>query len=704
MSNLITPVLEISNLTIGYRQPAGWLDAVRDVSLSIQPGQVYGLVGESGSGKSTLALAVMRYLGEGGALRFGTIRFAGRDVYSLTPSELQAIRGTQIALVPQDPFSALNPSIKVGEQIAETLRWHQSLSPQEARTQARTLLDSVRMADPNRVLDSYQHQISGGMQQRVMIALALISDPLLLVLDEPTTGLDVTTEAAILDVFRGLMETYNTAALYVTHNLGVVARICDRVAVLYASELVEDAPTAELYRQPLHPYTRGLLDSVPRLGEDKHHHRLTPIGGRIPHLDELPPGCVFAPRCPLAVELCHTTRPPLEEAVPGRRVRCHRWPEILAGNAPTPEAAAAAPVGEALPAGGMLLSLDDVRVHYPLGRGRLVGAQRRCAPTERFPFARGRAVRALDGVSLTLGRGRTLGIVGESGSGKTTLARAIIGLAEPTSGGIQFSGVSLPRKLSRRPAAILRKLQMVFQNPLEALNPYLTIGEILSRPFIRLLGLPRKEALAEAVKLLAAVRLPEEYAARLPGQLSGGERQRIAIARAFAASPELLVADEPVSALDVSVQASILNLLNELQWARGTAMVFISHDLSVVGYLADEVAVMYLGRVVQVAEARDIFEAPYHPYTEALLSAIPIPDPAAVQENIRLDGEVPGAANLPLGCPFHTRCPRLVGEICRTEPPWQEAGGGKRIWCHIPVAELAAVQGRVIGAGRQVDR
>jgi peptide/nickel transport system ATP-binding protein len=675
-----TPILEISRLTVGYRAAGGaWLDAVREVSLSIQPGQVVGLVGESGSGKSSLALAVMRYLPPGGAVRAGEVRFAGRDVYALSPAELQGIRGTQVAFIPQDPFSALNPSLKIGVQIGEVLRWHQALPPRAARAQARRLLHAVRMPDPDRALDSYPHQLSGGMQQRALIALALSADPLLLVLDEPTTALDVTTEAAILDVFRGLMDASNAAALYVTHNLGVVARICDRVAVLYASELVEDAPTADLYRQPLHPYTRGLLDSVPRLGEDKHLNRLTPIGGRIPHLDELPPGCVFAPRCPLAVEQCHITRPPLEEAVPGRRVRCHRWPEILAGSVPTLKAAAA-PFEASQPVGDVLLALDDLRVHY-------------------------REVRALDGVSLTLGAGHTLGIVGESGSGKTTLARAIFGLVEPTAGGIQFAGVSLPRKLSRRPAAILRKLQMVFQNPLEALNPYLTIGEILSRPFIRLLGLSRKQAFAEAVKLLTAVRLPEEYATRLPRQLSGGERQRVAIARAFAASPDLLVADEPVSALDVSVQASILNLLNELQWARGTAMVFISHDLSVVAYLANEVAVMYLGRVVQVAGARVVFEAPYHPYTEALLSAIPIPDPAVVQETMRLEGEVPGAAQVPPGCPFHTRCPRVVGEICRTEmPPWQDAGGGKRILCHIPPEELVALQGRVIGAGRQVDR
>jgi peptide/nickel transport system ATP-binding protein len=656
------PILEITRLTVGYRAAGGaWLDAVREVSLSIQPGQVVGLVGESGSGKSSLALAVMRCLPPGGAVRAGQVRFAGRDVYALSPAELQGIRGAQVAFIPQDPFSALNPSLKIGVQIGEVLRWHQALPPRAARAQARRLLHAVRMPDPDRALDSYPHQLSGGMQQRALIALALSADPLLLVLDEPTTALDVTTEAAILDVFRGLMNASNAAALYVTHNLGVVARICDRVAVLYAGELVEDSPAAGLYRLPLHPYTRGLLACIPRPGAGKDRARLTPIGGRIPHPGDLPPGCVFAPRCPLAVDACHSARPPLEEVIPGRRVRCYRWEEVGGG---TQGGGTWDARGGGSPP---LLEVDNVAVRY------------------------GRAQAVAD-VSLELAAGQTLGIVGESGSGKTTLARAIAGLVEPARGEARLMGVSLPPRLARRPRALLREIQMIFQNPLEALNPHLAVGESLCRPLVRLAGLSRAAARAEAAKLLAAVGLPADYAARLPGQLSGGERQRAAIARAFAARPKLLLADEPVSALDVSVQAAILNLVRDLQAEHDTALAFISHDLSVVGWLADAVAVMYLGRVVQTGTAAGIFEPPYHPYTEALLSAIPIPDPDALHMAIRLEGEVPGAANVPPGCPFHTRCPRVLGDVCRTErPPWQEAGGG-RIACHIPLEALAGLQ------------
>jgi peptide/nickel transport system ATP-binding protein len=685
------PILRVEDLTVAYRHGQGWLDAIRDVRLEIATGQTYGLVGESGSGKSTLALTIMRYLGEDGQVRAGRIEFAGRDLLALDPAAMRAVWGRQMNLVPQDPLSSLNPSLRLGEQVAETLRANQGLDRAAARARTGALLRMVRLADPERVADSFPHQVSGGMQQRVLIAMALSTEPRLLVLDEPTTGLDVTTEAAILDLLRDLMREHATSALYVTHNLGVVARICERVAVLYAGELVEDGTTLDLYRQPLHPYTQGLIDSIPRPGARKNQTRLHGLAGQIPPLSDRPAACVYAPRCPLAIELCFQKRPPLDAPVPGRSVRCHRWPEILAGQISArpldgrqPAEAHVATANGSDPQN--LLQIEDLRVDFPLRR----------SPVEFVQARPRRAVHAVNGVSLAIGGGQTLGLVGESGSGKSTLARAVIGLVEGSGGTIELRGVAMPRKLEARSRDLLRRLQMVSQNPQEALNPYLTVGESLSRPLITLLGRSPSAAKAEAARLLAAVRLPADYAGRLPSQLSGGEKQRVAIARAFAADPELLVADEPVSALDVSVQASILNLLNDLQVTQHTSILFISHDIAVVGYLADVVAVLYLGEMMELARADDIFQAPHHPYTEALLSAVPVPDPAVQQAQMRLEGEVPSAVALPSGCPFHTRCPRFLGEICvQQTPPWREAANGKKIFCHIPLDELAAEQASV---------
>jgi peptide/nickel transport system ATP-binding protein len=678
------PVLAIEDLTVAYRAQGRWLAAVRDFSLRIEPGQTVGLVGESGSGKTTVALAVMRYLSHNGRIQRGDILFDGRNLLDLSPTALRDIWGAQLALVPQDPLSSLNPSLRVGAQMAELLRRHVRLNRAQAAARVVALLEMVRVPDPPRVAQSYPHQISGGMQQRVLIAMALSTEPKLLVLDEPTTGLDVTSQAAVLDLLRDLVTARQTSTLYVTHNLGVVARICDRVAVLYAGELVEEGPTRDLYRQPLHPYTQGLLHSVPQLGQRKTGVTLQAIPGQIPALAARPAGCVFAPRCALALERCHAERPSLETPAPGRRVRCHRWPEIAAGEISVDQAQQAAAAPQAPLSATTLLSMQDLEVHFDVGRSWL----------EALAGKPPRRVRAVDGVSLTLAKGQTLGVVGESGSGKTTLARAVIGLAARTGGEIELLGAALPARLGRRPLETLRRLQFVFQNPEESLNPYLTVGETLRRPFRTLLNMSRTAADAEVARLLAAVRLPASYRRRLPGQLSGGEKQRVAIARAFATNPDLLLADEPVSALDVSVQASILNLLHDLQNERHSTLIFISHDLAVVGYLADQIAVMYLGRLMEVAAAADLFTPPYHPYTEALLSAIPLLDPDAAQEAIRLEGDAPGQMAVTRGCPFHPRCPRVLGDLCRTEtPPWQTAENGKRIFCHIPLDELAALQG-----------
>jgi peptide/nickel transport system ATP-binding protein len=689
------PVLEIDNLTVGYRAGRGWRDVVRDVSLTVAPGQTYGIVGESGSGKSTLALAALRYLGDAGAIRGGTVRLRGRDMATLGPAELRRAWGQDLRLVPQNPLASLNPSLRVGDQLAEALG--PGLGREEARRLSLDLLRLVRLADPERVRRSYPHELSGGMQQRAMIAMAFHGAPALLVLDEPTTNLDVTTEAAVLDLLADLIAESGAAALFVSHNLGVVARICDRVAVLYAGELAEDAPADQLFAAPLHPYTRALLDSLPRPGARRDLRPLQPIPGAIPQPDALPPGCVFAPRCPLAIDRCRRERPPLEEPIAGRSVRCHRWQDMLAlAERPVdpqarrpedpqtrgPEDLKQAAV-ELPEAGGPVLALEGVEKRYPLPRS--LGQLLRGEPA--------RAARAVDGVSLSLGRGRTLGVVGESGSGKTTLARCVVGLAERTAGEIQLLDVPLAPGVDGRAPELLRRIQMVFQNPEEALNPYLTVGEALRRPLIRLGGQSRQQADRGVARLLELVRLDPDYAGRLPGELSGGEKQRVAIARAFAAEPDLVLLDEAVSALDVSVQAAVLNLLGDLQLRTGASFFFITHDLGVVSYLADDIAVVYLGAAMELGPAEAVLAGPQHPYTEALLSSAPAA-PGARRDPIRLEGEVPSPLAIPSGCRFHTRCPRYLGDICRDEvPPWRDAGDGHRYWCHIPPDELRAMQG-----------
>lgn len=684
--NEAATVLAIDGLTVAYRRGSEWLDAVRDFSLHLRASETVGLVGESGSGKSTIALAIMRYLGPNGKVRQGTITFAGRDLLTLEEAQMRQVWGSAISLVPQDPLSSLNPSITVGEQLAEPLRQHMGYDRSGAMARSIELLNMVRVPDPERVAKSYPHQISGGMQQRVMIAMALSTEPKLLVLDEPTTALDVTTQAAILDLLRDLIRDRETAALYVTHNLGVVARICDRVAVLYAGELVEESKTVNLFKDPLHPYSCGLLESVPRAGDNKRAVQLQAIPGRIPSLSERPPACVFTPRCPLAIDICQAERPTLDTPVGDRRVRCHRWPEIVAGEVSArlpqmkPAAGNGQVTGERPPP---ILDLERLKVYFELRRslGEILSRRKT------------NQVKAVDGVDLRIGRGRTLGLVGESGSGKTTLARAVIGLEEATAGTMELLDEPLPPSLSRRDLETMRHLQIVFQNPEEALNPYLTVEESLRQPLMRLGGLSGEEVGQAVEQLLTSVSLPISYARRLPSQLSGGEKQRVAIARAFAADPDLLISDEPVSSLDVSVQASILNLLHELQNEHGTSNLFISHDLAVVGYLADEIAVIYAGSLMELAEAESLFRPPYHPYTEALLSAIPLADPTVEQQHIRLEGDVPNQIDLPSGCPFHPRCPRFLGDICVNEqPPWREDGSGKRIYCHIPLEELVQIQ------------
>ena len=695
-----SPLLDVENLTISYRVGKRWIPAVRDFRLQLEPGHICGLVGESGSGKSTVRSGAdaLPEAATDASTPGGRLNFAGEDLLSNSDADMRRLWAGRIKLVPQNAAAALNPSIKIGRQVIEALKAAEGASDAEACADMLRVFHDVNLVDPERVAERYPHELSGGMQQRVAIAMALICNPELLIMDEPTTGLDVTTEAVILDLLRRLIAERDTSVLYITHNLGVVAQLCERVLVLYAGEIMEDAAVADLFADARHPYTLGLINSVPKPGQNKSRARLQSIIGNPPALARQPPGCVFAERCPLVIDRCREDKPPLEVLEGGRLTRCHRWEEVSLNPNPSPvnseglhpdnvalpalsEGTAASPDDGGAP--GVLMRVSDLSKRFSVPRSLQDWLQRR-QPTP---------IRAVDGVDLQLRAGRTLGLVGESGSGKTTLARVIIGLEERSGGELNLLGMDVRNSVRARSPDVLAKLQMVFQNPQNSLNPYLTVRQTLRRPLIKLRGLSGAAADAEALRLLKRVSLRAEYAERYPDELSGGEKQRVAIARAFAAEPDLVICDEPVSALDVSIQSAVLNLLADLQDEQGCSYLFISHNLSAVGYLADRIAVMYLGQLFEIGDAAELFQLPYHPYTEALVSAIPVADPQRRTERILLSDDLPSAQNLPSGCRFHTRCPRKVGDICVTEePPWREGERSHFIRCHIPLEELSVLQ------------
>ncbi len=687
MSN--AAVFQTDRLTIGYETDAGLIRAVREASFEITERECFGLVGESGSGKTTLAMGAIRYLSANGRLLGGSSRLRGVDLTSLPSRRLRRIWGSRIGMVYQNPSTALNPSLRIGRQLAESARRHLGLSAREAREKSREMLSRVAMPDPRSIMERFPHQLSGGMLQRCVIAMALITTPELLILDEPTTALDVTTQAVVLDLVAGLKRQVDASILYITHDLAVVSKLCDRVGVMYAGQFVEQAPVRDIYKTPLHPYTLSLLGCVPqfRPGEKR---LLASIPGSIPRPGELPEGCVFASRCPFVREECRQSRPPLVEVAPGHLSACFRWSELPTAAQFMQAAQRMEPHREERPEE---LRANDVKKSFAAGD----------ALFETRPGA-GRRVRAVDGVTLWVRRGNTLGVVGESGCGKTTMLRAIAGLAPLTSGEVLLEGARLAPRIERRPRSVLKKLQIVFQNPDASLNPRHTVGRALSRPLVLLAGVPRRELRGRISRLLEAVSLPPGFARRLPEELSGGEKQRVAIARAFAAEPDVVLLDEPLSSLDVSVQAALVNLLTELQERNNVSYLFISHDLAAVQHLSHWIAVMYLGALMEWGDAEEVFAPPFHPYTEALLSAIPVADPEAVQRPIRLEGSVPSAAKVPGGCRFHTRCPRKIGAICETTPPpWQEGKNGHRIFCHIPLDELARMQATA-AAGVPADR
>jgi peptide/nickel transport system ATP-binding protein len=662
-----SPALQIRDLDVVYRVRGRDRQVLREVSFSVGRGESYGLVGESGCGKSTAALAIVRYLPRNGRVRGGSIEIDGKDVVRLSEGQLRRLRANDVGMVYQNPGTALNPAIRVGGQVAEVFTVR-GVERKEAMERAQAALKKVQIADAGSVMHRYPHQLSGGMQQRVVIAMALAKDPTLLILDEPTTGLDATVEAEVLDLIEHLQGEFHTSVLFISHNLGVIAKMCERVGVLYAGRVVEEGPVETVLQDPRHPYTVGLLRCIPRGGVRKDHGRLDTIPGFLPNIGEAPPGCVFADRCALVQEICTQDEPPLEQLGGLHSSRCYFHEQARE----LPRATAA----------NLVLPAVD-RTTAPLVQFEELGKVFR---------QHGQSIHALTGVSAAIWPGETLGLVGESGSGKTTLARSLLGIVEPTSGAVELDGRPLAPRLGRRTQSEIRKLQIVFQNPDSALNRRHSVRRILRRALKKLANLTGKPAEDRLKDLMQSVRLAERYVSARPSQLSGGLKQRVAIARAFAGEPELVVCDEPTSALDVSVQAAILNLLVELQAQRRTAYLFISHDLGVVRYLSDRIAVMYLGRLMELGPAAVVFDGPHHPYTEALLSAVPTVDGGG-RERIRLEGEIPSAAEPPSGCVFHTRCHRKVGEVCELEePPLVEVEGGHLMRCHIPIDELRRLQ------------
>ncbi len=662
------PAIELDDLEVVYRVRGIDRQVLRGVSLAIGQGESYGLVGESGCGKTTAAFAVMRYLPRNGRVVSGSIRVNGEDLLVMSDPQVRALRASTVSMVYQNPGAALNPAIRVGDQVAEVFRIG-GASNEEALERARGMLERVQISDPLRVMRRYAHQLSGGMQQRVVIAMALASDPTLLILDEPTTGLDATVEAEVLDLVSNLRSEFGTSVLFISHNLGVIRRMCERVGVLYAGRLIEEGRTADVLADPRHPYTVGLLRCIPRGGLHKNHDRLDTIPGFLPQLGADLPGCVFAGRCPIAREVCHTDEPDFRPLGNGHASRCHFHEQA----ATLPRAAP--PTVEAR------------------SRANGDGAVVRLENASKTFHQEGQDIRALVGIDVAIRPGETLGLVGESGSGKTTLARVLLGLTSPDDGStIELEGRALAPRIVKRDAEQVRAIQIVFQNPDSALNRRFSIRRIIGRALTKLLDLKGDARERRLQEIAESVRFDTRLLSAKPVQLSGGLKQRVAIGRAFAGEPRVVVCDEPTSALDVSVQAAILNLLADLQANEGVTYLFISHDLGVVRYLSDRIVVLYLGRVMELGDAEAVFAGPHHPYTEALLSAVPTIE-GGERARIRLEGEIPSAAEPPTGCVFHTRCPRKLGAICEEqEPPLAEVESGHLMRCHIPIDELKRLQ------------
>lgn len=692
-------LIEVEGLRTEFTGYAGAVTAVDDVSFHVDRGETLAIVGESGSGKSATALSIIDLIPDPpGRIVDGEVRFEGRNLFDLDPGEMRGIRGRRIAMAFQDPMTSLNPVLTIGQQLIEGLQTHLGMDRVAARERAVDLLARVNIPNPERRIDDYPHQFSGGMRQRVMIAMALSCEPDVLIADEVTTALDVTIQAQILEVLKELTTQTDVALILITHDLGVVAQMAERVQVMYAGRVVERASVTELFENPRMPYTWGLLQSATRLDEER-REKLIPIKGSPPDLASPPPGCRFAPRCSYSREICFNSEPPLE-AIPGtdsaHESRCWgtsdaaeggwlknvRWKELRAnpdGDGARASISEGGSVGVHVEVGGArrqsgesLVDVTDLRVDFTLAR--------------RVPWERKVVVRAVDGVDLTIALGETLGLVGESGCGKSSLGRAILQIRRPTTGSVRFDGIELTALSNREMRKMSRRMQMIFQDPYSSLNPRMTVKQIVTEPLGVHGELSTSEESARVMRVLDLVGLSASSMDRFPHEFSGGQRQRIGIARALVLEPDFIVADEPISALDVSIQAQIINLLQELGQSLGLTYLFIAHDLAVVRHISTRVAVMYLGKINEVADRNDLYREPLHPYTQALLSAAPVPDPKTAQtaRRIVLAGDVASPVNAPSGCRFRTRCWKAQDVCAELEPELIEMQPGHLAACHFP--------------------
>ncbi len=656
-----------------FHTSRGIVRAVEGISYDVKPGEVLAVVGESGCGKSVSSLAVMRLLPKTTSrIVNGKIFFQGRDLLQLSDEELRQIRGSEIAMIFQEPMTSLNPVLSIGYQLAEPMLIHMGIDEKAARARSVELLTMVGITDPERRLDQYPHQLSGGMRQRVMIAIGLACEPKLIIADEPTTALDVTIQAQILELLKDLSERLNIAVVIITHNLGIVARYAHRVNVMYAAKVVERGTADKVFLESQHPYTVGLMNSIPRLDLPR-TARLPTIEGLPPDLRNPPEGCRFRPRCALSTDICKI-EPPLKKTSEGHWAACHhservgdhlatlRMPGQAAGDAPSgPDNAATA------------LDIKNLKKVFTVSLG--------------FSLRGGSIakVRAVDDVSFTIPTGETLGLVGESGCGKTTVARTILRLEEPTSGEIVFEGENIAQADHKALLPVRRRMQVIFQDPFSSLNPRMTVGKIISEPLhVHKLVQSEEEAAARVAELLSQVGLHGFMAERYPHEMSGGQRQRVGIARALAMRPKFIVCDEPVSALDVSIQGQILNLLHDLKHDYNLTYLFIAHDLAVVRHISDRIMVMYLGRVMEWAPRDALYEKPLHPYTQALLDAAPVPDPLIerARKPRALKGEIPSPLRPPPGCVFNTRCPLASGECFEVVPALRDIEPSHFVACH----------------------
>jgi peptide/nickel transport system ATP-binding protein len=689
------PILEIENLSISFFTRRGEIPAVMDFSCTVMPGEAMGIVGESGCGKSTVSLGIMRDLSNVGKIVGGRIRFKGKDMGELTEEELRSIRGNEIAMIYQEPMASLNPAMKVGQQLMEVPILHDKVPKDEAYRRALDMVRAVRLPDPERMMRSYPHQLSGGQQQRIVIAMALLSKPALLLLDEPTTALDVTVEAGIVELVKGLGKQFGTSMIFVSHNLGLILETCDRITVMYSGEAVETGTVEDVFDRMRHPYTQGLFRSIPLPGADKNSRPLVAIPGQLPLPHERPKGCNFGPRCQHFVEgLCNADEIPMIPVTghDNHFSRCVRFNEIDWNKLPEGARKESQPITPGAP----VLKIDDLKKYYKVSANEIFGG------------GEGRVVKANEAISFEARESETVAIVGESGCGKSTLAKVLLGLETASSGKVLLGNNEIQSTaIEKRDVQTISSIQMVFQNPFDTLNPSHSVGSQIIRTLEKFkVGRTAADRKQRMLELLDLVKLPRAFAERMPRQLSGGQKQRIGVARAFAGVAKVVVADEPVSALDVSVQAAVTELLMDIQRRNKTTMLFISHDLSVVRYIADRVVVMYLGHIVEQGTTDQIFSPPYHPYTEALLSAIPIADTSVVKKHVVLEGDVPSAMSPPTGCPFQTRCgyKHLVpGNRCETElPPLRDLGDGHRSLCWLTDDVLAGM-GPVISFDKAAD-